>query len=254
VTKREAKEILLLYRPRSADEDAAEFADALAFARQDAELGRWFDEHCAVHSAIRTRFKQIAVPEGLKQQIISEHKARSVIVWWRQPAVFAAAAAIAILVGAAAIWLNSRSNISAPENFAIYRSRMVKAVLRNYAMTLETSDPNQVRAHLSQNDAPADYVLPAALEKTATVGCGVLSWQDKRVAMVCFLTGKPLAAGQKSDLFLFVVDRNAVPDAPESAVPEIRRVSKLVTASWSSGRKAYVLAMPGDEKLLRQYF
>lgn len=254
MTKQEAKEILSLYRPGSADADDAEFAGALALARQDAELGRWFDEHCAVHNAIRIRFRQIAVPESLKEQIISEHKARSVVVWWRQPSVLAAAAALALLVGIAALWLNSIPDKPAPENFATYRSRMVKAVLRNYAMTLETNDLNQIRTHLAQRQAPTDYVLPRALEQTATAGCGVLSWQDKRVAMICFLTGKPLGPGEKSDLFLFVVDRSALPDAPGGSTPEITRVSKLVTASWSAGDKTYVLAAPSDESSIRKYF
>jgi uncharacterized membrane protein YbaN (DUF454 family) len=253
VTSQEAKEILSVYRPGSVDANDAEFAEALALARQDAELGRWFDDHCAVYHALRTRFRKIAVPEGLKEQILSEHRARSVVVWWRAPAVLAAAAAVALLAAMAALWLNLRPDRPAPENFAAYRSRMVKAVLRNYAMTLETNDLNQIRAHLAQRQAPMDYVLPGALERTATAGCGVLSWQDKRVAMICFRTGKPLGPGQKSDLFLFVVDRNALPDAPAGGTPEITRVNKLVTASWSVGDKTYVLAAPGDESLIRRY-
>jgi uncharacterized membrane protein YbaN (DUF454 family) len=254
VTKQEAKEILSVYRPDSADANDAEFAAALALARQDAELGRWFEEHCAVQSAIRGRFRQIVVPEGLKEQIISEHKARSVVVWWRQPSVLAAAAAVALLLAIAALWLGSRPEKPAPENFATYRSRMVKSVLRAYTMTLETNDLNQIRAHLAQQKAPTDYVLPEPLAKAAAAGCGVLNWQNKRVTMVCFLTGKPLGPGQKSDLFLFVVDRNALPDAPGGNTPEIARVSKLVTASWSSGDKTYVLASPSDESSIRKYF
>jgi hypothetical protein len=253
VTRQEAKEVLSVYRPGSADADDAEFAGALALARQDAELGRWFDEHCAVHNAIRIRFRQIVVPESLKEQIISEHKARSVVVWWRQPPVLAAAAALALLVGIAALWLNSSPDKPAPENFATYRSRMVKAVLRNYAMTLETNDLNQIRAHLAQRQAPTDYVLPTALVQAATAGCGVLSWQDKRVAMICFLTGKPLGPGLKSDLFLFIIDRSSLPDAPTENLPRITKVNKLMTASWSSGDKVYVLGGFGDEDFIRKY-
>ena len=243
-----------MYRPDSADANDAEFAEALALVRQDAELGRWFDEHCAIHRAIRTRFSQIAVPEGLKEQIVSEHRARAAVAWWRQPSLLAAAAVIALVLGVAALWLRSGGDNLEQENFATYRSRMVKAVLRNYAMTLETNDPNQIRTHLAQRQAPTDYVLPKALEQTATAGCGVLPWQDKRVAMICFLTGKPLGAGEKSDLFLFIVDRGTLPDAPSGNAPEIARVNKLITASWSDGDKTYVLAAPSDEASIRKYF
>ena len=52
------------------------------------------------------------------------------------------------------------------------------------------------------------------------LGCGVLKWQDQPVAMVCFRTGKPLAPGAKSDLFLFVIDRKSLPDLRATTVPE----------------------------------
>ena len=254
MTQQKAKEILSVYRPGSADANDDAFAEALALARQDGELARWFDEHCAIHRALQTRFRQIAVPDGLKEQIISEHQARAVIVWWRQPTLMAAAAAFALLVAIASMWRNSIPDESTPENFATYRTRMVKAVLREYTMTLETSDLNKIRADLAKREAPTDYVLPDPLAKTAAVGCGVLNWQDKHVSMICFLTGKPLAPGEKSDLFLFVVDRSALPDAPAGSTPQIARVSKLVTASWSEGDKTYVLAAPSDESSIRKYF
>lgn len=254
MTHQEAKQILSVYRPGSADADDAEFAEALALARRDAELRRWFEDHCSVNDALRTRFRQFAVPEGLKEQIISEHRARNVLVWWRQPAVLAAAAALAVLLGIAALWTRSNPDNGKEESFATYRHRMVSSVLRSYTMTLETNDMDQIRAHLAERQAPTNYVLPPALERSATAGCGVLSWQDKRVSMVCFRTGKPLGPGEKSDLFLFVVDRNALPDAPTTNVPVIAQVNKLVTASWSVGDKTYVLATPGDEPFIRRYF
>jgi hypothetical protein len=37
----------------------------------------------------------------------------------------------------------------------------------------EPNDPAQIRAYLAQNQAPADYVLPAALAKTAVTGCAL---------------------------------------------------------------------------------
>lgn len=252
MNRQQAKEILLLYRPESADANDPEFAEALALARKDAELGRWLGDHCAVQRTLRERFRRIAVPQGLEEQILSEHKARSVVVWWREPAVLAAAAIVAVLLGIAALWWRSGSPQEETEAFATYRTRMATAVLRNYAMSLETNSVTEIKAHLAQNQAPAEYVLPKKLEETPLAGCGVLSWRATRVSMLCFLTGKPLEAGQKSDLYLFVVDRSGLPDAP-SAEPQFARVNKLLTASWSVGDKTYILAGEGDEAFLRQY-
>ncbi len=70
--------------------------------------------------------------------------------------------------------------------------------------------------------------------------------------MVCFRTGKPLAPGAKSDLFLFVIDRKSLPDLRASTVPEFASVNKLVTASWIEGEKAYLLAGFDEETLRRR--
>lgn len=253
MNRQQAKAILSLYRPESADANDPEFTEALALAREDAELGRWFEEHCAVQRAIRQRFRQIEVPRGLKEQIISEHHVRSVVVWWREPVVLAAAALVAVLLGIAAFWWRPGSAQEDAEAFATYRTRMATVVLRNYAMSLETNGVAEIRAHLAQNQAPAEYELPEKLKATPLAGCGVLSWRATRVSMLCFLTGKPLEPGQKSDLYLFVVDRSALPDAPAATEPQFARVNRLLTASWSLGDKTYILAGEGDEEFLRQY-
>lgn len=254
MTTQEAKNILSVYRPGAADAHDPEFTEALTLARHDPELKRWLEEHHAVQNALRARFKKIAVPAGLKEQIISEHKARAVVVWWRQPAFLAAAAMVVVLASIAAFRFWPGSAEAEQGTFATYRARMVGAALRNYPMTLETSDANQIRVHLTKQQAPYDYVLPQSLEKTALAGCGVLSWRDQKVAMVCFVTGKPLVPGEKSDLFLFVVSRATVADAPASELPVIARVSKLTTASWSVGDKTYLLATPEDENFVRRMF
>src|SRR5436190_735159 len=78
LTNQEAKEALLLYRPGISDARDAEFVEALACARKDPELERWFQEHCAVQGVLRDKFRQIAVPEGLKEQILSERQVQEI--------------------------------------------------------------------------------------------------------------------------------------------------------------------------------
>jgi len=255
VNAQQAKEILLVYRPWAADANDPEYAEALALVRQDAELSRWFEEHCAVQRALRDRFRQIAIPAGFKDQIVSEHHARSKVIWWRQPVspLMAAAAVVVVAIGIAVLWLRPPSAPADKVNTATFRSRMEGQILRNYTMTLETNDLQEIRADLVRQQAPADFVLPEKLAQTPLAGCGVLKWQDKQVSMICFLTGKPLAPGGKSDLFLFVVDRGALPDAPATSTPEINPGTKLITATWTVGDKTYVLATDGDADLIRQF-
>lgn len=246
----EAKTILLLYRPGVTDADDPLLAEALALAKHDPELARWLEAHCARQEALRSGFRRIAPPAGLKEQIISEQAAREKIVSWRRNLVFAAAAVLVVLLALMPFWFPHRPK---DDTFAIYRSRMVSVALRGYNMDLATNNPAAIRAFLATHSAPADYVLPVPLEKTATTGCAIENWQGTNVSMVCFHTGRPLPPGQSSDLWLFVADRAAVKDAPAAGTLQFARVNKLVTATWTVGGRLYVLGMEGSEETLRQY-
>ena len=246
----EAKTILLLYRPGTADADDPEIAAALALAKQDPELTIWLAEHCARQEGVRAGFRKITAPAGLKEQIISEQAAHEKMLFWRRRTVLATAAAMMVLVTLASFWFQPRRN---DEAFAIYRSRMVSVALRGYVMDLVTSSPAQIQGYLARSQAPADYALPALLAKTAATGCAIESWQGAKVSMICFRTGKPLPQGEPSDLWLFVVDRAAVKGAPPVGSRQFVRVNKLMTVTWTQGDKLYVLGMEADEQTLRQY-
>ena len=125
--------------------------------------------------------------------------------------------------------------------------------LRGYAMDLATNNPEQIRTYLAQNHAPADFILPAALKQAALAGCAVEGWQGTKVSMICFRTGKSVAAGGQSDLWLFVVDRASVQDAPAGDAPQFAKVNRLITATWTQGDKLYLLGTEGDEQTIKQY-
>jgi hypothetical protein len=255
MTEQEAKTILLLYRPNSADADDPEFAGALELVRQSPELRDWFEKHCAVQEAIRSRLSQISVPEGLKEQIVSEYNARRVAARLQRRVMLAAVAVVVLMGVIGGFWVSSHLGLREDQSFAAYRSRMVRTVSRvdSYSMDLETNDLAQIRSYLTQRQALADWELSGPLEQTARTGCGVLKWQGRPVSMICFRSGNPLEPGQKSDLFLFVIDRKDLRDAPDRDTPQITTVNKMLTASWSASGKTYVLAIEGDEALLRRY-
>jgi hypothetical protein len=66
----EAKEVLLLYRPGTADAADPQIAEALELAGRDPELRRWFDQHRAFQKAVRAKFQQIEVPAHLKTSLL----------------------------------------------------------------------------------------------------------------------------------------------------------------------------------------
>jgi hypothetical protein len=132
---------------------------------------------------------------------------------------------------------------------------MAQLVLRQYPkMDLETSDLARIRQYLAQKQAHADYVLPKGLQKAAGTGCAILNWRGQPVTMICFHSGRPIDPTEPSDLFLFVIDRKAVPKVRATGKPQFAQLNRLATLTWGSGDKAYVLGGLGDEQFLRQYY
>jgi hypothetical protein len=245
----EAKEILTLFRPGTTDREDPHFARALALARQDAELSHWFSEHCAFQEAMRSSFRQIPVPEGLKEQILSERTVRLKSVARRKAVSLAfATVGLTLLCVLASLWLAPAKNPS----FSLFQSRMARMVLRQYPrMELETSDLGQIHRHLSDK-GHGDYDLPGPLAKTQGTGCAVLQWHGRPVSMICFNSGKTTTP-RVPDLFLFIIERTSVSEPPPTSAPQFTTISRgMSAASWTSGNKSYVLAGLGDEKFLRE--
>jgi len=254
MTNQQAKEILMLYRPGTADATDAEFTEALAHCERDAELKAWFDTHCSLYTAIRSKFKQVAVPEGLKEQIISERKVHTTPFWQRTVLAAGALAAAFLLV------FTIQKNIQPrePHNFAAYRDFMGSFARRAYGMDTNTSNLDVIRSHFAQARAIADYVLPENLKSIAkATGCVATTWQGKHVSMICFQSGRQLPNPDNpnsSDLWLFISDSTIAKDAPQKSTPTLDKSNGLTSASWTVGNRTYILATSaGDEKFLEKF-
>ena len=252
MTDHEAREILLLYRPGQEDQDDDRLQQALELAAHDPELAAWFEQHRALQKAVRACLQQIQVPEGLKEQILSERKAYFAKTTRRRAAV----AVASLVVIAAAFFAIIRQNASGPasdDSFANFRARMAGDVQRLYpAMDLETNRLDVIRDYLAHNQGHAQVMLPAGLEGVSPTGCAILSWHGKRVTMICFNSGKTSSASTP-DLFLFVVQKSQIESPPGAGTAEFNQIKGLATASWSAGDDAYVLGGLGDEAFLKKY-
>jgi uncharacterized membrane protein YbaN (DUF454 family) len=238
----QARQVLALYRPGTADATDPDVVEALAQTRQDSDLRDWYMQHCAFQKAVRARFQEIAIPEGLAERILTGQRPRIISVWWRRPEILAVAAAVVVLFSLAGFWFGHREDVS----FSAYRGRMVRHALRGYQMEVLSTNLNQIREFLAKERGPADYTLTADLEKLPGEGGAVLSWQGHPVSMICF------DLGDQRDLYLFVIHRSALANAPHQE-PELAQVNKLMTASWTLGDKAYLLAGPGDQDFIGRF-
>lgn len=246
MNRSEAQRVLLLYRPGTAETGDPEMLEALDLVRRDVELREWFEQHRAFQKGMSARFRQIEVPAHLRTSILARAPVPEPVMspprqWWRSPA-WLAATAILILACLAGLWLWPH-----PANqFAKYRARIVSGALREYQMDIRAHDMRLVRQDLASRGAPADYVVPPALERLRLTGGGRLTWRNNPVAMVCF------DRGDQHMLFLFVLDRSAVADPPP-ATPQLAKVNELLTASWTEGDKTYVLAGPEEAGFIKKY-
>lgn len=250
MNRQQAQEVLWLYRPGSPQDDSSELREALQLAGQDAELGKWFQEHLAFQAVVRARLRSLPVPSHFKVQTLARQKPAStpgvpLRAWWQQPAWFAAAAAlIAVALGLAALWLRP----PVPDRFADFRNSMVSRAGRvAYTMDWPTNNMLELRKRFASRGAPDNYQVPDGLEKMTLTGGGALTWRSKPVSMLCF------DRGDKQMVFLFVMDLAALKDRPPQK-PAPAKVDAMLTVSWTSAGKAYLLAGPENTELLQRFF
>ncbi len=251
MTTQQVKETLLLYRPGTADADDPSFSEALQLCEQDMDLKCWFEEHCAVYQAVRSKLRQTTIPEGLKEQILAERQVNMPTFWnaTRRKVTVASLAVAAVAVFLFMQWRQPTEDTG----FFGFRERMISKALRSYGMDLQSDNPEQVRAFLAQRKAISDYVLPPGLQAAKIAGCLATTWQGKPVSMICFKSGKPLRPGQSSDLWLFVTESSSVPAAPSDKNMLTEKIKTVTTASWSDKGKTYLLAVEGEADVLKRF-
>jgi len=251
MNREEAKQILLPYRHGDSDANDPQIAEALQLAKSDDELRRWLEEHSSRQEILRAKFRQIPVPEGLVQQIVSEHAAIKRSSFLQRHRLVAAVFAVTAVV---LIGLYSWQQMPKTDySLGTYQSQMASVAISGYALGLATNDPAQIRDFLKQKDAPSDFVLTEPLKQVVLTGCAVENWQGRNVAMICFHTGSSSSDSHVSNLWLFVADRKLVTGAPEGTTPQMAKVGPLMTATWTQNGKVYLLGQQGDEQALKSY-
>jgi hypothetical protein len=242
VDRREAKEILWAYRPEAGDTEDPRVGEALELARRDPELMRWYEQQRAVDEAIRSELRQIAVPPGLRERILTAQKVRRRVPGRRLTQVLAVAAAMAL-----AVIVGQQFAADESAGFDGYREKMVEFVSDEYDLSAEADNLDALRRFFAKIAWPADYEVPELLQVVPVEGGTAMEWRGNRVSLLC------LEREEHKDIWLFVIDRSALPDPPAAEDPQFLKFGKLMSASWSEGDLTYLLVAEGDEAFLRGY-
>ena len=248
VDNRQAKEILWLYRPGVDDADP-QFAEALAYAESHPEVRQWLDEQCATYAALRAKVKDIPVPPELPRQILGEREVVRPAAWWRNPVALGAVAVVVIGLSLYSILLQLGligGHAAGPRpTFAAFRDEMVYYADAGYKLDVKSSSLDELRQQFAVNGWPSDYTVPSGLTRLTVRGGCLTKWNEHKVSMLC------LQAPNDHKVWMYVIGRSELSDAPKNTTPQIITQGSFITASWSEGNKACLLIAEGDEAFVR---
>jgi hypothetical protein len=239
MTSEEARKILAACRPGGGDDGDPQMQAALARARQDPELGRWFAEQQAFDAMMAEGMRAIAVPVDLRRELLASRPrvVRRPVNWWRSawsgwPARATAAAAI-VLMAAVVAGAFARAH---PTRFADFRQKLIKESWESENhLAFRSSDFVRVRQWLAQNGGPAAFNLPMEFRQRILRGCNLVDVGGQPVAVLCFVHGS-------QHLHLYVAESVQFAGLPLSGTPDFEQCGQWKTTAWQDGKRTFVLS------------
>jgi anti-sigma factor RsiW len=240
----QAKFILQAYRPGGQDANDPQFAEALEQVKNDPHLAEWFAAQTAFDGAVAHALGTVAPPPQLREMILAGRRVIEPAPWWRRPIWWAMAASIVALFAVAGLWF--RGDNSA--RFADYRQKMM-AAHENGArhVEFENGDSAKMQLWLASQGAETNFALPAGLRGKAAMGCRVVPWHGREVAMICYVLD------QTNHFDLFLARSSDFSDAPRSEKPELTGNGRVTTAGWSRDGWTYLVIGEGDDAHLKKF-
>jgi hypothetical protein len=244
--REEARIILSAYRPGRDDAADPVFAPALALLDQDGELADWFANQHALDLIVQGAVQSIEPPADLKASILASAKTIPLPASrtaWQFPVWLAAAAAVALLAGAA--FLIQTHNGPKTSLAAIDEAIPKLTRTHEHPFATDDGDVGKIRSWLAGNGGDNGFVVPRGLKGIQGMGCEVTAVNGAKVSILCFELHNGGAA------HLYVMDRSQLENPPPDLKPEFQERDGIAMASWSDGRHSYILAMPGSDSDVR---
>jgi len=132
--------------------------------KADAELNTWFQQHCAFQNAASSAFNDIPVPEGLKEQILSERKAHLTLTSRRRALVAACAVVVIAFCGVLSFRTIFPPKPSLDFSFGNFHTNMIGVIIRYPVMDITTNNVQAIRSYLAQH-GQSNLVSTPAVDK-----------------------------------------------------------------------------------------
>jgi hypothetical protein len=230
----EAKFILRAYRSNGADAGDAAFDEALAQAKRDPELARWFERERELDKIVAHKVRAITPPAGLRDAILAGGKlsVRPSPVWWRQPRWMALAASVALIVGLGLSWPRFTASTEA-RRFGEFAINDMELTQRHEA---HGPGMGQLAALVSDASRKLGGALPIEFEALRANGCRTVRFAGHDVLEVCFER-----AGFE---YHFYVMRRSREDRVGGGAGDVRfanTTGSAAAAVWSDDKHLYAL-------------
>lgn len=249
----EAKFILHAYRPNGADAADPGLAEALAHARRDPAIERWFAAQQAFDRAVGAKLGEIAPPPGLRDAILAgarfasgdENQSlplrpaapRGVRAW---PAWIGLAAGVALLLAVGlAVWPKTAEATPLLLDFAL------NDTLRQAHHGQHGREAAEFQALLGSTETRLAEGIPLDFELLRRQGCRVISFNDKPLLEVCF---------QRDGMWFHAYIARAA-DFPQVAAklpPMFRDEGRASAVAWSDGNHIFVVASKAGREALQR--
>jgi len=252
MNKEEAKFILSGLRPGARGADDPRLAQALALAEADPELKQWLEEQQGFDRAMIERIGQVQPPPDLQSAILAGIRLSQPLPWWQRRAFLATAAVLVLLAALSVtvnIWDHSSESTFAQSEVDTFRSAMIEQIGRLNQLDFVSAEAVSLRTWLSLHAGDSDYVVPAGLDETRTIGCKILDFRGQRVTLICF-GAEPGEMKPTAHLFVLETEAASVDTRPESE-PRIAAQGEWTTATWQEGSRTYLLATLGGKQAVQ---
>ncbi|MEO7413308.1 MAG: DUF3379 family protein [Opitutaceae bacterium] len=245
MNREEAQFILGAYRANSEDARDPQFQEALALARHDPELGRWFAEQQALDRAFSAKLRSLPLPADLKAQLLLARTTLVSTPRWRRPVWLAVAASVALLFVVSISLLKRRGQAS---EFVQFRQAMadVASLYTSSHADIWGLNAAGYKRWLVEHRGDPDFVLPPGLADKGISACKIVEWQQSKVTMLCFKFD-----GRHVDVF--VVNASDLPGVSLDRAPAFFADRGVTTAAWHRDGKVYLVAGAMPKSELQQF-
>ena len=245
MNNQEARFILGAYRPDGRDSVDPMFAEALAQAERDPDLGRWLERQRKFDQAFAAKLREVAPPPELRTAIlaggrVSQPRRR----WWMNPAWLATAAAIAVIATVSISVIPSASDPSVSELAAFAMKDLAEAHAVHVGFPPEFAG---LQARLGETNTPLSTAFTTAidLDELRRKNCRSVRVAGREVFEICF---------QRDGTWyhLYAASRKDFAPGPVDAKALLASRGGYSATAWADSRHVYALVAHAGADALRR--